>query len=87
MRDELEQGFARALVQAQIDAARAAPTEMEIAMQEVDECIKLVGEEQLAYGEFCAAAAAVAEHQKATGPVMERYRAALARLSEQAAKR
>ena len=46
----------------------------------------LVGEEQAAYSEFCSAAQALEQHQQQGGPIMERYRAALGRLSAVAGK-
>lgn len=46
----------------------------------------LTGDSHDAYSEFCAAAKALADNQRAAAVVLERYKAALQRLSEAAAK-
>lgn len=52
----------------------------------VDLVINLEGPSATAYSEFVVAAKALAEHQREGGAVLERYKAALQRLSEVAAK-
>lgn len=46
----------------------------------------LTGDAHDAYAEFCSAASALESHQKQAAALMERYKTALQRLSEQAAK-
>lgn len=54
--------------------------------QPVDLVVSLEGEGAVAYETFRLAARALGEHQKTGAALMEQYRAALARLSEVAAK-
>lgn len=82
--------------QAEIDSARGAPTELEIAMQKLDAAVDaaigqpptttLTGDAQAAWLEFQVAARDVEQHQAAGPALMERYRQALAKLSQVAAR-